>query len=224
MLRVCKVCERATVDVCVVKGGAPNLEIAWRKTFVGPSDGSDCAINNGLVRGLVEALICDLRQQVVQPSAWPTMRVSPRYSHVLRTVHGVLAAQLRKRLQYSMSYGSVARLCVEDKVCEAVGRFIYISNDESARVETLSDSSPLLGRVRVSHEVDLNYRPCDVRLSDSDQVLVSITLVCSVVRLMLIWTVFQSLEQRASPSSIMRGIGSDGYCQDEGEDKDQTGG
>jgi hypothetical protein len=41
---------------------------------------------------------------------------------------------------------------------------------------------------------------------------------------MLIWTVFQSLEQRASPSSIMRGIGSDGYCQDEGEDKDQTGG
>ena len=70
--------------------------------------------------------------------------------NILRRVHVIIRSQILKSLEDAISNCSVSGLGIEDKINESVIRVVYISNDESTGVNSLTESSSNLTQASIA--------------------------------------------------------------------------
>jgi hypothetical protein len=86
-------------------------------------------------------------------------------------IHGVLGSEFLKSSEDAKSDGSVAGLCVQNKIDEPIFRLMKVADDESPGVEALTDATADLFGICVAHHIDFNNRSSDVGFANSDEIL-----------------------------------------------------
>lgn len=81
-----------------------------------------------------------------------------RERNIVLAIPRVVAAQCRESLQDSVSHRSITRKCVQDQIDKGVIGLIGVCEDESARIDPLSQTSPQLIQASIAIEIDLDYR------------------------------------------------------------------
>ncbi|KAH0373812.1 Neutral/alkaline nonlysosomal ceramidase, partial [Aureobasidium melanogenum] len=135
-------------------------------------DRLESTIDDSSVTLLTEASTSNLRQKIIQPSAGTRVRVGSGNGNILSSIELVFRAEVFEALKNTITNGSISRLGIEDKIDEAIARTLCITDNESTRVKTLSQTRTKLSWVSIAHEIDLGDRSGDISLADADEVVV----------------------------------------------------
>lgn len=106
-------------------------------------------------------------EQVVPPGTGTVVRVRAGNRDIRLAIHGIVVSQSSKPLENSVALAGVARGYIQDRVDEPVCWVVDIADDESSRVEPLSQACAHLGQVGVAGELNLDHRARNVSLADS---------------------------------------------------------
>ena len=91
---------------------------------------------------------------------------------VLVAINLILGTKSLETFEDAVANSSIARLSVKDKVDEAVMDTLSITEDESTRVETLSQTRTDLFGIGIAHEIDLDNWTGDVGFANADEVII----------------------------------------------------
>src|SRR5690349_18579676 len=96
-----------------------------------------------------------------------------RDGKVVVSVSRIASAQVSQTFDDTIADGSVPGLGVKNKIDEGVEGPLRVANYEGSGIQALSQASPDLIRICITHKVDLNTRTGDICFPHAKQILVA---------------------------------------------------